>query len=174
MAQTEMQPYKIIESIAEGEIRYYPAVIMAKHKSINPGAGFGKLFNYISGNNNTETEIAMTTPVHIKKSKAENSMSFVLPKNFNIDNAPLPNDNSLEVFEGGSGFFAAIKYSGYTNDAKEKIFTEKLQKILKDFDIETSGEPVILVYNSPYKLINRRNEIIIPVIYNSSNNNEGL
>ena len=53
MAQTEMQPYEIIENIADCEIRYYPAVMMAKHKSKNPGAGFGKLFNYISGNNNT-------------------------------------------------------------------------------------------------------------------------
>ena len=35
MAQTEMQPYKIIESIAEGEIRYYPTVIMAKQQSAN-------------------------------------------------------------------------------------------------------------------------------------------
>mgnify|MGYP001158847662 FL=1 len=174
MAQTEMQPYEIIENISDTEIRFYPSVMMAKHKSKNPGAGFGKLFNYISGNNNTETKIAMTTPVHIKKSQDENSMSFVLPKKFNIDNAPLPNDDSLEVFEGGSGYFAAIKYSGYTNESKEKIFTEKLQRILKKVDIKASGEPGILVYNSPYKLINRRNEIIIPVIYNSSNNNEGL
>jgi len=101
-------------------------------------------------------------------------MSFVLPKKFNIDNAPLPNDNSLEVFEGSSGYFAAIKYSGYTNESKEKAFTEKLQSILKEVNIMASGEPVILVYNSPYKLINRRNEIIIPIIYNRSNDNEGL
>ena len=174
MAQTEMQPYEIIENISDTEIRFYPSVMMAKHKSKNPGAGFGKLFNYISGNNNTETKIAMTTPVHIKKSQAENSMSFVLPKKFNIDNAPLPNDDSLEVFEGDSGYFAAIKYSGYTNESKEKVFIKKLQIILKEAEIKASGEPVILVYNSPYKLINRRNEIIIPVIYNSSNNNEGL
>ncbi len=165
-----MQPYKIIENIAGSEIRYYPAVMMAKHKSKNPGKGFGKLFNYISGNNNTETKIAMTTPVHIKKSQAENSMTFVLPKKFNINNAPLPNDNSLEVFEGGKGYFAAIKYSGYTNESKEKVFAEKLKSVLKELDIKVSGEPVILVYNSPYKLINRRNEIIIPVIYNSPNN----
>jgi len=174
MAQTEIQPYEIIENIADSQIRYYPAVMMAKYKSKNPGAGFGKLFNYISGNNNSETKIAMTTPVHIKKSQAENSMSFVLPKKFNINNAPLPNDNSLEVFMGDSGYFAAIKYSGYTNESKEKAFTEKLQIILNKVDLKASGEPVILVYNSPYKLTNRRNEIIIPIIYNRSKNNEGL
>ena len=33
MAQAEMQPYEIIENIADSEIRYYPAVMMAKHKS---------------------------------------------------------------------------------------------------------------------------------------------
>ena len=65
----------------------------------NPGSGFGKLFNYISGNNNANTKIAMTTPVHIKKSEDENSMSFVLPRKFNPQSAPSPMDESIKVFE---------------------------------------------------------------------------
>ena len=165
MAQTEMQPYEVVKNVDEGEIRYYPAVMMAKHQSKNSGAGFGKLFGYISGDNNANTKIAMTSPVHIKKSQNENSMSFVLPKKFNPDNTPLPNDGSLQVFEKKSGYFAAIRYSGYTNESKEKAFTEQLQNILKEAKINTSGEPIILVYNSPYKLINRRNEILIPIIF---------
>ena len=66
MAQTEMQPYEIIENISDTEIRFYPSVMMAKHKSKNPGAGFGKLFNYISGNNNTETKIIKVHGKNIK------------------------------------------------------------------------------------------------------------
>ena len=107
----------------------------------------------------------MTTPVHIKKSEDENSMSFVLPRKFNPESAPLPIDESIKVFEKESGYFAAIRYSGYTNESKERLFSKKLQNILKKLEIKTSGEEVILVYNSPYRFINRKNEILIPIIY---------
>ena len=46
MAQTETQPYEIIKKIEDGEIRYYPPIMVAEHKSRNPGSGFGKLFNH--------------------------------------------------------------------------------------------------------------------------------
>ena len=52
-----------------------------------------------------------------------------------------------------------------TNESKERLFSRKLQNILKKFEIKTSGEEVILVYNSPYRFINRKNEILIPIIY---------
>ena len=165
MAQIETQSYKVIKKLQQVELRHYPPVMMAKYISKNPGSGFRKLFNYISGENNSKTKISMTTPVHIKKGNNEKSMSFVLPTKFNSKNVPTPNDNSIDVFEGKSGYFAAITYSGYTDESKEIKFAKKLKKILTDFEIDFIEEPIILVYNSPYKLLNRKNEILIPVIY---------
>ncbi len=162
-AQTEMQSYHIIQTLSEGEIRYYPPVMMAKHTSTQQGSGFGKLFGYISGNNSNNTKIAMTTPVHMEKKTGENSMAFVLPKKFTDENTPLPNDNSLQVYEDKGGYFAAIEYSGYTSISKEKNYTEILYKLLEIDKIQPLGSPKILVYNSPYKIINRRNEILIPI-----------
>jgi DNA gyrase inhibitor GyrI len=90
-------------------------------------------------------------------------MAFVLPKKFTDVNTPQPNDGSLSVFEDKGGYFAAIRYSGYTNTSKEKEYTEILQELLQKENITPSGSPKILVYNSPYKIINRRNEILIPI-----------
>jgi hypothetical protein len=163
MAQTEMQSYSVIQKISGAEIRFYPPVMMAQYTSKNEGSGFGKLFGYISGNNTNNTKIAMTTPVHMEKKTGENSMAFVLPKTFTDVNTPQPNDGSLSVFEDKGGYFAAIRYSGYTNTSKEKEYTKILQKLLQKENITASGSPKILVYNSPYKIINRRNEILIPV-----------
>jgi hypothetical protein len=163
MAQTEMQSYSIIQKISGAEIRFYPPVMMAKYTSKNEGSGFGKLFGYISGNNTNNSKIAMTTPVHMEKKTGENSMAFILPKTFTDVNTPQPNDSSLSVFEDRGGYFAAIRYSGYTNTSKEKEFTKILQKLLQKENIAASGSPKILVYNSPYKIINRRNEILIPI-----------
>ncbi len=163
MAQTEMQSYSVIQKISGAEIRFYPPVMMAKYTSKNEGSGFGKLFGYISGNNTNNSKIAMTTPVHMEKKTGENSMAFVLPKTFTDVNTPQPNDSSLSVFEDRGGYFAAIRYSGYTNTSKEKEYTKILQKLLQKENIAASGSPKILVYNSPYKIINRRNEILIPI-----------
>ena len=80
MAQTETQSYEVLKNIDGCEIRFYPPVMMAKYTSDNGRSGFGKLFKYISGNNDGETKISMTTPVHMEKSESENSMAFVLPK----------------------------------------------------------------------------------------------
>ena len=170
MAQTETQPYEVLKNIADCEIRHYPPIMMAKYQSKNPGGGFGKLFNYISGGNSTNTKIAMTTPVHMEKKTGENSMPFVLPRKFTGDNTPQPNDTSLSVFEDKGGYFAAIKYSGYTSTIKEKQHTEILQKLLQKENIISSGSPKILVYDSPYKVINRRNEILIPIRFKGEKN----
>jgi len=166
MAQTETQSYEVLKNFSGCEIRFYPPVMMAKYSSDNGRSGFGKLFKYISGNNDGETKISMTTPVHMEKSESENSMAFVLPKSFNKENTPKPNDASLVVYESDSSHYAAIEYSGYTDEVKEKENTDKLMKILNEQNIKILGDSKILVYNSPYKIVFRRNEILIPISYN--------
>ena len=162
MAQIESQDYKIIQSFNDVEIRLYSPVMLAKYSSKNSGSGFGKLFRYISGNNSQNIKIAMTTPVYMERGEIS-SMAFVLPKKFSKNNAPLPIDKSLDVFEKESGYFAAIRYSGYTNVEKELNHISELKDKLIQNKIEIAGEPTVLVYNSPYKVFNRRNEIIIPI-----------
>ena len=112
----------------------------------------------------------MTTPVHMEKRSGENTMAFVLPKKFTDENTPQPNDASLNVYEDKGGYYAAIKYSGYTNASKEKENTRILLELLGKKKILPTGSPKVLVYNSPYQFINRRNEIVIPVQFKSQKN----
>ena len=58
-----------------------------------------------------------------------------------------------------------MEYSGYTNPVKEKKHSEILHQLLDKENITPSGSAKILVYNSPYKIINRRNEILIPISF---------
>jgi hypothetical protein len=94
------------------------------------------------------------------------SMEFVLPKKFNSENAPKPNNSKLELYQSKAEYFASIKYGGYSNLEKENIFTRELITKLKNKNILINGEPKVLIYNSPYRFINRTNEILIPIIYN--------
>ncbi len=164
MSQTETQEYQVLQELDGAEIRFYPPVMMAKFTSNgNGGGGFRYLFNYISGGNASQEKIAMTTPVHIETQERSSSMAFVLPKKFTPNNTPQPSGQAIEVYEAAAGHFAAFSYSGYTNFNKEQQATEKLMEVLKNKKIKVTGNPSVLVYNSPYKFYKRRNEIIIPI-----------
>ena len=64
----ESQPYKLIKDFEVFEIRYYPSVHMVQTESTETsGNNFSKLFQYISGSNESNLKIAMTTPVHMEK-----------------------------------------------------------------------------------------------------------
>jgi hypothetical protein len=156
----ETQSYDVIQTFSEGEIRFYHSVM--KVKTNNKG-GFSSLFKYISGNNSKQQKIAMTTPVHRDKNGGSETMEFVLPKQFDLENTPLPTSNNVEVYQSKAGYFAAFKFSGYTNTKKEQMIIEKGKKILAENNISFTGSPVVLIYNSPYTIFNRKNEILFAI-----------
>ena len=166
MSQYETQEYELISNLDEIEIRYYPSSIMIKYiDDQNLNRGFKYLFRYISGGNDLNKKIEMTTPVHMERGDKNSSMEFVLPREFSYKNAPKPNDSKVKVYESENLFYAAISYSGYTNYDKERVMIKKIKSKLLEKNIEIIGREKVLVYNSPYKFFNRRNEIIIPINY---------
>ena len=169
MSQYETQEYELISNLDEIEIRYYPSSIMVKYiddQKLN--RGFNYLFRYISGGNDSNKKIQMTTPVHMERGDENSSMEFVLPREFNFKSAPKPNNSNVKVYESENLFYAAISYSGYTNYDKERVMIKKIKSKLLEKNIEIIGREKVLVYNSPYKFFNRRNEIIIPINYNNN------
>ena len=80
----ESQPYEVVASFEELEIRYYPSVKMVQTESnVASNQNFNRLFRYISGANKNSQKIAMTTPVHMQNDNAKQRMAFVLPAYFN-------------------------------------------------------------------------------------------
>ena len=98
----ETQPYKVVSSFNEIEIRYYPSVKLVQTESASEeNQNFSRLFRYISGANNTNQKIAMTTPVHMKNTDESKKMAFVLPASFN-ENPPEP-ASSVGLLDGVRG-----------------------------------------------------------------------
>ena len=119
----ETQEYQVIDQIEKIEIRYYPSAPMIKVSSNQSrNNNFGKLFRYISGNNKNKEKIAMTTPVYM--SDQSKTMEFVLPEKFLSVKIPAPNDNDVETYISEPKYYAAIKYSGYSNNKKEQNHRE--------------------------------------------------
>ena len=164
----ETQKYDVLESFDNVEIRYYPSVMKAK---VTSDKNFGKLFRYISGNNENEEKIAMTTPVYMTRQNGEETMEFVLPSKYSQENAATPNDNGITIYSSEPGYYAAIRFGGYSNDYKVNTHHKLLLEKLKNNNIEVKNQlPISLSYNSPYKVFNRRNEVIVKVNYQMKQN----
>jgi hypothetical protein len=131
----------------------------------NSNNNFSDLFRYITGNNARSEEIAMTTPVHMQSDGKNNRMAFVLPKKYNQNNAPIPTDSNIKIYTSKSGYFAAVRYGGYSNETKVQIHTELLLNELQKEGIKALSEIVVLSYDSPYKFYNRRNEVLVEVSF---------
>lgn len=160
----ETQEYEIINQIDKAEIRYYPSAAMIKvSSSMSRNNNFGKLFRYIAGNNKNDEKIAMTTPVYM--SNENRTMEFVLPKKFTTEELPIPNDSEVQAYLSDAKYFAAIKYSGYSNKRKEAEYKDQLIKIIKENKLEILSEHYVLSYDAPTKFYNRRNEILIQIDY---------
>ncbi len=169
MATTETQAYEVIKSENDYEIRLYPPVTLAtismnvdKYKELS-SPGFRKLATYIFGGNNANKKINMTSPVHMDINDSLSTMSFVMPSNYNKDNLPLPNDASVAIESTLEQCVAAIRFSGYADDAKIKKYAAILESALRENGTEFYGNFRFLGYNAPYQLLGRKNEIIVNV-----------
>jgi len=159
MAQTiETQKYTVIKEFDKGQIRYYPPVM-----KIQSNNSFGSLFNYISGNNLNSEKISMTSPVYMGDGDGNNIMEFVLPQVYNPNNAPEASSDAVKVFESEPGYFLALEFGGYASGRSVRYYSAELTKIAKQYGIQTIGQAMLLVYDSPYKVMGRKNEVIIQI-----------
>ncbi|MDP4115182.1 MAG: heme-binding protein [Bacteroidota bacterium] len=168
-AKTETQPYKVLLSKDNFEIRFYPAVTMAtitssakSYKELG-NSGFRKLAGYIFGGNQGGQKISMTTPVHMDINDTLSTMSFVMPSTYNPENLPKPDNQEVTIKTVPDEYVAAIKFGGYATDEDIRKNREKLKKALNENGITFYGNFRFLGYNSPFRLLGRRNEIIVSV-----------
>jgi hypothetical protein len=161
----EEPKYKLIKSTDVYEIRQYQdrlAVETTQSKSQN--GAFRRLFNYISGSNESSSKIAMTVPVIQSKDSNGASMLFFLPKSFTKQSAPLPDGDDVKLITVKGGFYAVTKYSGRSTDQNFIKHSALLFEALRKDNILTIGDPMMATYNGPFTLpFMRRNEAMYRV-----------
>ena len=125
--------------------------------------------------NNSE-QIAMTVPVLNTKSDKQ-MMSFILPRKYTIDNAPLPLDPEVVLRRIPERFCAVVTFSGlcYEETAKQKatLLLEELTNNSVHLSSETKerlekGDQYweLARYNPPFTIpFLRTNEVMIPIEY---------
>ena len=165
----EKQKYRLVASEREYEIRYYPsatlATVYSSAKSYRQMStpGFRTLAGFIFGGNESQTRIAMTSPVHMDINDSLSTMSFVMPSKYNEQSLPKPSDSRVKLEKSQAEYVAVLKFGGYANDDKISRYSEKLRTALDQKGIRYSGNFRYLGYNPPYQFIGRKNEIIVSV-----------
>ena len=159
---SKTENYKIIRTIDSVEIRQYPDLIYASYFSPSGNnSQFRVLANYIFGGNDKNEQIGMTSPVNMRLSSKNKEMMFLMPERYQIESLPTPNSKEIDIIKMDSRIVAAIRFSGYSNSTKVKRKKQELVNTLEKYDIEYYDEFELLVYDSPYKVLNRRNEVIV-------------
>ena len=89
--------YKVVQNNEIYEIRKYSDRLAVETIDSGSENNFRKLFNYISGRNEANEKIKMTTPVTQFEKNGNMSMQFYLPSKFNSKNAPKPTRKNVRI-----------------------------------------------------------------------------
>ena len=167
--RTEEQKHSLVSKYKNFEIRFYPSATIATISSTAKtyrdlsGPGFQRLAGYIFGGNAANTKISMTAPVQMDINDSVSTMSFVMPSAYTKETLPKPNDPNVLIHNTEDEFVAVIRFGGYASDKDLKLYSEKLQNLLKENEITSLGNYRFLGYNPPFQFFGRRNEIIVSV-----------
>ena len=165
MANEEAK-YEVIEKNVIYEVRKYSDRLAVETSRAGIDSNFRKLFNYISGRNDTQVKIAMTTPVTQVEKNGNMTMQFYLPSKFNSGNVPNPSREDVRIVNIEGGYYAVVRYSGRASDRNFIKHKEILEKELKINNIPIISPPIRATYDSPFTLpMNRRNEAMYKVEY---------
>ena len=188
-AFVEEPPYENIVEDGDFEVRDYPQVIVAEttvDATLEEAGGeaFERLFGYISGDNVSDAEIAMTSPVTQTGASESISMtapvgqtrtddgwvvSFIMPASYTLESLPRPTNPEVTLREVPPRRVAVIRYSGTWSAERYRDHLEKLESWMDKQRLEASGDPIWARYNPPFTpWFLRRNEIMIPVAGDSS------
>lgn len=186
----EESAYTVLEKDGAFELRQYPAILVAE--TLVPGANFddaggiafNRLFQYITGNNRGNREIAMTSPVVQTADQdgvkiamtspviqrpddsggAGYRVAFSIPAEYTPESVPEPLDPDVRIVAIPARLMVARRYSGWTSQELHDRNEQTLRIELTARKLVAVGEPITAQYDAPFiPGPFRRNEVLIPV-----------
>lgn len=162
----ETYPYQVEKKYDQFEVRQYEASLFTSVKmSTNKyeeasSKGFSVLAGYIFGGNDKNEKIAMTSPVSVSLSDTM-TMMFMVPKNYQKENLPTPNQQAIEFKEEPARRMAAITFGGWSSSEKIEKYKQELIELLATENIEHTNKFFFFGYNAPFEMTNRKNEVLV-------------
>lgn len=178
---TAQQPYQIVRTYDDFEVRRYPAHLLAEVtvEGTFEQAGnraFRYLFSYIGGENQASQKVAMTAPVVQDTAAQKISMTapvlqqsgaaqehgdgdgvpkfrvaFVLPEGFTIENAPRPSNPRVHLATVPESLAAVIRFSGRWSAGNYQRHLQTLRIAVKESGLVPIGPPRFARFDPPFK-----------------------
>lgn len=165
----ESPDYEVLNANEGYELRQYSPYLIAEVKVFAAyddatNEGFRKVADYIFGNNNKGSDIAMTTPVVQEESEViamttpvvqEGSegdylIYFVMPKKYSKSTLPKPNNPDVKIKEIGERKVAVLTFSGWFTEEKGQGKLSELKRLLEADGLDSSGKYSFARYNPPW------------------------
>jgi hypothetical protein len=177
--------YEVLASDFHREVRRYEPLTLASVTVNEPfdrarDQAFSRLAEYVLHANHGESAVeaeplsypqddheamTMTTPVFQQKSRRGWTLSFVLPRKYELENAPRPLDPGITIERMPGRLVACLRYGGLNDPERMEEHTRELKAWLEtNHAFRPAGEPLCAQYDGPHTIpFLRRNEIHIPV-----------
>lgn len=164
----ESAEYKVLETDGSFEIREYPDLMLvttpAKFESQGNDGSFGRLFQYISGKNESSSKVSMTTPVFMEPESdvTDGQMALVLPAKVAADSIPNPSNTNVQIQKRSDGTFAALRFSGQMDEKTKTKVEGELRKWIDAKGLSDTSSIEFAGYDPPWTPgLLRRNEVLI-------------
>jgi len=168
---TEHQPYEVVRVHDAFEVRRYPAHMLVQVDvrgglETGAGAGFGPLFQYISGGNVGGRSIAMTAPVLQQPQGAGvQTVSFVLPAGMDASSTPEPRDPRVRTTAVGARLVAARRFTGGARASRFSEQGARLVAAVRAAGLDIVGEVSYARFDPPWKPgFLRHNEALVEIV----------
>lgn len=180
--------YSVLQNDELFEVRQYETLVIAETLvdadfDEAGSVAFRRLFGYISGDNEAASQIAMTAPVMAldeKKATGEKismtapvtgqqtalgwRFAFVLPSDYTLENAPMPDNPEVRLELLPARKVAVVQYTGSLNKAGYDENLKLLQQWMLQNQLKADSSPRVAGYDPPWTLpFLRRNEVMIDI-----------
>jgi hypothetical protein len=182
--QSEQPDYYSLLTDGAFEIRLYSESLIAEttiegdYKTAGDQS-FRRLAGFIFGNNTRRESVAMTSPVYQEAASESIAMtipvfqeadsqvwrmSFIMPKNYQVETLPVPIDSTIRIKKLEKRKVAVMSYSGSLNQESISEHAKQLIDWLNSRSIKMISKPKSAAYDPPWTIPTlRHNEIHIEI-----------
>lgn len=163
MSKYEQPDFTLVESVNGFEIRDYNEFYtsLVKEDRTRGYSGFGKLFNYIAGQNDQAKPIAMTVPV--LTSSEDQTMEFMIPKEM-TSSIPNPTNPEVQITKHPARRYLVKRFIGNATNEKVAQIKKELLEFAKQKNLYVNEKGYLAQYSGPMTpFFLRTNEVLLEI-----------